>query len=273
MKLKIEYVVVAFTLFIAVYSMAYAADIQWLDYGCDCAAKTKAEPQFIVCDECEASKNVKAAERVFRKNYPAVEYESFRKTDIPGVYEVARGGNALYFAPPEYFVLDEIWRDGRSITAMRRDERISALIKELPLDRAVKIGEGPNTVIELSDPDCPFCRKAAEWFEKRDDVTRYVFFYPLTNIHPNAEKKAKWILCSDDPMSAYSSVMEGDLDNGEFELLPSCKEKADPLLVEGMSWAKKLGVSSTPTFWINRERVNGANFQRIENLLNGGEKK
>lgn len=273
MKSKFEVVVLALALYVACYSLALAADIRWLDYGCDCTAETKTEPQFIVCDECEASKNVKAAERVFRKNYPGVEYESFQKTDIPGVYEVARGGNALYFSPPDFLVLGEIWRDGKSVTALRRDERISALIKDLPLDKALKIGDGPNTVIEFSDPDCPFCRKAGEWFEKRDDITRYVFFYPLTNIHPDAEKKAKRILCSDYPASAYLSVMKGDLDNGEFELLPSCKEKADPLLSESISRARKLGVSSTPTFWINGVRVNGANFQRIETLLNRGEKK
>ncbi|MGK7346040.1 MAG: DsbC family protein [Candidatus Nitrospinota bacterium M3_3B_026] len=267
-------------IFIALFSFALvfaqssaAADIQWLGYGCDCTAETKTEPQFIVCDECEAPKNVKAAERVFRKNYPGVEYESFRKMDIPGVYEVARGGNALYFAPPDFLVLGEILRDGKSITATRRDERISALIKDLPLDKVVKIGDGQNTVIEFADPDCPFCRKAAGWFEKKDDVTRYVFFFPLTNIHPDAGKKAKWILCSDNPASAYSAAMKGDLDNGEFELLTSCKEKADPLLAESMSWARKLGVSSTPTFWINGERVNGTNFQQIENLLNGGDRK
>ena len=271
MKLKIEVAIFIFTIFILACGPALAADIQWLDYGCDCTAETKAEPQFIVCDECEASKNVKAAERVFRKNYPSVEYESFQKTDIPGVYELARGGNALYFAPPDFLVLGEIWRGGKSITAMRRDERISALITDLPLDKAVKIGDGQNVVVEFSDPDCPFCRKAAEWFEELGDVTRYISFYPLTNIHPDAEKKAKYILCSDDPASAYSSVMKGDLDNGEFELLPSCREKAEPLLSESMSWAKKLGVSSTPTFWINGVRVDGANFQRIENLLNGGE--
>jgi len=252
---------------------SFAADIQWLDYGCDCAALTKVEPRFVVCDECEASKNVKAAERLFHQKYPGVEYESFQMTDIPGVYEVARGGNALYFAPPDFLILGNIWRNGKSITAMRRDERISAMIKELPLDRGVKVGDGRNVVIEFSDPDCPFCRKAAEWFEKLDDVTRYVFFFPLTNIHPDAGKKAKWILCSDDPASAYSSVMKGDLDKRGFELLPSCEDKSASRLAESMGWARKLGVSSTPTFWINGERVNGANFQRIETLLDGGNEK
>src|SRR5574340_1146888 len=47
----------------------------------------------------------------------------------------------------------------------------------LPLDKAIKIGDGGTTVIEITDPDCPFCRRASAYLSAKNDITRYVFFY------------------------------------------------------------------------------------------------
>ena len=41
--------------------------------------------------------------------------------------------------------------------------------------KAVRIGSGPNTVIEFTDPDNPHGRKAAQFLAGRTDVTRHVF--------------------------------------------------------------------------------------------------
>jgi len=56
---------------------------------------------------------------------------------------------------------------------------VAKLAKTLPLEKAVKIGDGKKVVIEITDPDCPFCRTASEYFSKKTDVIRYVFFAPL----------------------------------------------------------------------------------------------
>jgi thiol:disulfide interchange protein DsbC len=56
-------------------------------------------------------------------------------------------------------------------------------VKEIPLEKGIKIGDGKSVVIEFTDPDCTFCRKAADWLEKnREGVTRYVFLYPITRL-------------------------------------------------------------------------------------------
>jgi thiol:disulfide interchange protein DsbC len=34
----------------------------------------------------------------------------------------------------------------------------------LDLDKALRIGTGKTTVIEFTDPDCPYCRKAYQYF-------------------------------------------------------------------------------------------------------------
>ena len=63
----------------------------------------------------------------------------------------------------------------------------------LDLTKAVKIGNGKTMVIEFTDPDCPFCRKAEAYLQKRTDLTRYIFFIPLKS-HPASKGKVQYIL-------------------------------------------------------------------------------
>lgn len=47
-------------------------------------------------------------------------------------------------------------KEGLNLTQIR-------LVEELPLDKAIKIGTGPIKVVEVTDPDCPYCRKASQF--------------------------------------------------------------------------------------------------------------
>ena len=116
----------------------------------------------------------------------------------------------------------EIWtKDGKNITAGKRTRLAAAKLKDVPLDKAVKIGNGKNKVIEFTDPDCPYCRKAAAFFKGRDDVTRYVFLFPLP-IHKDAEAHARYVLCAADKAHALEEVMSGQLDG---KGVPACPDK------------------------------------------------
>jgi thiol:disulfide interchange protein DsbC len=208
-----------------------------------------------------------------KKAYPRITAEHVRESEIEGLFEVVSGGTILYFAPKgNYIVFGEIWNpEGKSVTAARREDLVSRQLKELPLDQAVRIGHGPNTVIEFTDPDCPFCRKAADFFRERKDVTRYVFFSPLVQLHPNAEKKAAWILAAKDRSKAYHEVMSGRKDR---KLTPSPDAAASSLVTQHRQLAARMGIMGTPMFWVNGKAVQGANIPLIEGLLReGGEKR
>ncbi len=208
-----------------------------------------------------------------KKAYPRITAEHVRESEIEGLFEVVSGGTILYFTPKgNYIVFGEIWNpEGKSLTATRREELVSSQLKDLPLEQAVKIGNGPNTVIEFTDPDCPFCRKAAEFFRERKDITRYVFFSPLVQIHPEAEKKAAWILAAKDRGKAYHEVMSGRKDR-EQTLTPDAA--ASSLVTQHRQLAARMGVMGTPMFWVNGKAVQGANIPLIEGLLReGGEKR
>src|SRR5664279_763010 len=88
----------------------------------------------------------------------------------------------------------------------------TATAAEFDFSKAITIGSGPKTVVEFTDPDCPFCRKASKYFEGRRDVTRHVFFYPLAR-HPKAREKAQFVLSMPDKARAYHDVMSGKMDS------------------------------------------------------------
>jgi thiol:disulfide interchange protein DsbC len=223
---------------------------------------------FILADVCFADENLDI-ETLFARAYPKIQYKSITKTDIDGLFEVTAGGNILYYYPKKnYIFFGEIWnRQGKSLTAERRKELLAVTLEGLPLEDALKIGEGENRVIVVTDPDCPFCRKLSSFLSEREDVTSYVYFFPLKKLHPEAEKKAKFILSAEDQVKAYHRVMKGKLDRAEISLDPATDERAASILSKHVQIAQRLGVSGTPTLWVNGTLVSGADIPRIKSLL------
>ena len=132
------------------------------------------------------------------------------------------------------------------------------------LAKAIKVGNGPKTVIEYTDPDCPFCRKASVYLDSRQDVTRYVFFYPLKS-HQRAKEKARHVLSRPDKAAAYHEAMAGRLDAVPPPLAST--PEGDRLQEEQYALAKQAGVDSTPTFIINGRIITGFNKSKIEEAL------
>jgi len=212
-------------------------------------------------------------EESFKKSFPQYPLDSITPTAVPGVYEIVVSGKIAYYAPgPEYlFVGVIITHDGKNLSQERSMDIQGKKFKDLPLDKALKIGKGPHQVIEITDPDCPFCRKAATFFAERTDVTRYIFFYPIPSLHPNAEAKVRQIFCAKDQAKAYEEAMAGKLDDMKFT--PCTNAEADNLLKAHKEIGDRVGIAGTgtPLFLINGKVVNGANIPLIEKLL--GDKK
>jgi thiol:disulfide interchange protein DsbC len=217
-----------------------------------------------------ASQAVKP-ETALRKAFPQVKVDNFADGPVSGVYEVTSGSNLFYFFPEKELLLngDFYSKDGKNLTAEKRQELKSKMqeetlkkVKDLPLEKAVKVGKGAKTVIEFTDPDCPYCRRASEALKNRTDITRYVFLTPLA--HPQAVTKVYYILSAADQEKAYHEMMDGKpLPEGTKEYSPEVKAKAE----EYMNLARSLAIEGTPTFFIGGQQVVGADMQKIENLL------
>lgn len=198
------------------------------------------------------------------------EVEEVNGAPIEGLYEVIaqprnRGGdkNILYYDPSgNHLVFGEIYSsEGKNLTAETKDRLMKKKIENIDLTSALKFGDGENIVIEVTDPDCPYCRKGAKFMDEQENVTRYVFFAPLP-MHKNAPEKAAYILSSDDPEKAMNEVFGGKYDR---EPVPEFKDN-NKLKTHKMIVAE-LGIRGTPAYWINGNFVNGANIEAIKHYL------
>ncbi len=206
---------------------------------------------------------------IIRSKFPDITIDHIQATPVPGVFELTVNDQVVYYAPESGITFfGEMWdQNKKNLTAVRTNALQAAKIADLPLDKAIRIGNGPNTVIEVVDPDCPFCRKTHAFFNKRNDLTRYIFLFPITQIHPDAEKKALYILCANDRNKAYEEALSGGLDR---TMLAECKEeKAVTLLLAHQEIGRKLNVRGTPALWINGQFVPGADFRKIQEILDG----
>jgi len=212
-----------------------------------------------------AAPTVEKPEAALHRAFPNLPVESIVETDIKGLFEVISGQNVFYYYPEkEYlFIGDIITTKGKNLTAEKKGEIAAKFVKNLPLDKAVKIGKGKTTVIEFTDPDCPYCRKAFEFFKNRPDVTLYAFFSPLA--HPAAITKIYYILNAADKVKAYQEMFEG---KDAVQPASGYSDAIKKLAQEHMDLARSAGVTGTPTFFINGKQVVGADMQQIEKLLN-----
>ena len=205
-------------------------------------------------------------EESFRKSFPNFQADSIRPSAVQGLYEVVAGGRIVYYAPgPEYLIYGPmVTREGKNLTEERVGEIVAKGLKSLPLDKALRIGSGAHQVIEITDPDCPYCRRAAAYLVGKKDLTRYIFFLPLA-MHPNAEAKVRQILCAEDRGKAFEEALAGKLDDMKFT--PCTSAVADDLLKAHKDMVTRIGVSSTPLFMIDGEIIWGADIPRMERIL------
>lgn len=197
--------------------------------------------------------------------YPQIKYQQINETPVAGVYEIVlENSEIIYFVPASgHMFFGELWNaKAENLTRESKDRLLSDKVGLFPLDEAIKIGNGPIQVIEVTDPDCPFCRQGSAFFAGRSDVTRYVFLYPLEQLHPHAAAKAAYILSSDDPQAAYEEVFSGMFDS---EPLPEFKDNGR--LAAQRSIVDRIGINGTPRYWINGQHVAGFNPQKFEELL------
>lgn len=210
-------------------------------------------------------------EAAFRKAFPQIPVDNFTEGALTGSYEVTTGTEIIYYFPEKdlIFAGNILNKDFKNLIeekkqALRAKKQAESLkrLKELPLEKAVKVGSGPKTVIEFTDPDCPYCRRASEALKGRTDITRYVFFTPLA--HPNAITKVYYILSAADQEKAYHDMMSGKpLPDPKAVFSPEVKAQAEEYLKLG----RMMGVDGTPTFYINGQSVVGADLDRINSLL------
>ena len=205
-----------------------------------------------------------SVEEQFKKSFPKNNYESITPTIFKGIYEVFGGNQIYYYMPKDDVILygSLITKSGVNITRESALKKMAQKMSKLPLDSAVKIGNGKTTIVEFIDPNCHFCRESYKFFTQRKDVTIYAFFFPLSK---ESADKTKYILCSKDVAKAYDDALSGKLDNTQ---LAACTDKkVDETVKTHMKFASQVGLRGTPLFYIKDQVVDGFDAPVIEKLL------
>jgi thiol:disulfide interchange protein DsbC len=187
--------------------------------------------------------------------------EGVQPAPISGLYEVRvrspEGGLEIIYADPsgnlviQGSILD--LGNGRDLTAERMRKLTTIDFSRLPLDLAVKVqrGSGRRVLAMFSDPYCPACRQFERALAQIDNVTVYVFMYPV--IRPENADHSRAVWCSPDRAKAWLELAAAPRPKVP-EAGPACENPVDKVLTLGRS----LGVNSTPTLILtNGERLTG----------------
>jgi thiol:disulfide interchange protein DsbC len=133
----------------------------------------------------------------------------------------------------------------RQLTAVRFDQ--------LPLDSAIKIvrGNGSRKVAVFEDPNCGYCKRFERELATVNDVTVYVFLYPI--LSPDSTEKSKAVWCAADRGKAWMDLMLKDS-------TPAGEAKCDTSAIDkSLAFGRDKRIQGTPTlFFEDGERVPGA---------------
>jgi thiol:disulfide interchange protein DsbC len=206
----------------------------------------------------DADKPKSDVERVkaeLQKKITDAPVDTVRKVSYGGLYEVLIGGDIFYTdAKAEFLVAGSIidLKTKENVTEARMRQVNMIKWDTLPLDHAIKIvrGTGIRKIAIFEDPNCGYCKRLHRDLQGVNDLTMYIFLYPI--LSPDSMEKSKAIWCSADPGQLWldhmvkEAVIAGD---------SKCTTPVDQNLALGQS--KK--IHGTPTIiFENGDRVPGA---------------
>lgn len=199
--------------------------------------------------------------QVMKQRFPNLRVDGVQPAPMPGLFEVRfatpEGPQILYADPQGTFLLIDAniieSKSGRNLTEERLTKLSAIDFGALPLDMAVKIqrGNGRRVLAMFSDPYCPYCRRLEQSLLQIDDITVYVFMYPV--IRPENADHSRAVWCSADRAKAWLELAASDSPK-----VPAggagCANPVDKVLELGRS----MRINGTPTlFFANGERAGG----------------
>jgi thiol:disulfide interchange protein DsbC len=204
----------------------------------------------------------KEQEQLLRKNLaerlPSIgRVDEISRTPMPGLFEVRVGNDVFYTDADGAFILQGQLIDTKArknLTEERLDKLMAVDFDSLPTKDAFVMvrGNGKRKLAVFEDPNCPYCKKFERDLGKIDNVTVYMYLYPI--LGPDSTKKSRNIWCSKDKAKAWSDwMLKNDVPT---EAEASCDLTA---LSRNLEFGKKHKITGTPTLiFTDGSRVPGA---------------
>jgi thiol:disulfide interchange protein DsbC len=190
----------------------------------------------------ETDKTADSIKATLQKNYEQLigPVDQVNKSPISGLYEVVTGDHIFYTDKNAQYLIDGQMFDlkGRkNITEARARKLFAVDFAALPFELAIKKvkGDGSRTMAYFTDPNCGYCKKLEQELKSVDNVTLYLFLYP---IFEGSAEKVQGVWCSADKVKAWDELML----NGVQPTAGKCDAPTDRVMALGRS----LKVNGTP---------------------------
>jgi len=191
--------------------------------------------------------------------------DEVRPTPMQGLYEVRIGTDLFYTdAKGNYVIQGELidTKVRRNLTEDRINKLTAVDFAALPLQDAFTIvrGNGKRKVAVFEDPNCGYCKRFERDLQNVDNVTVYLFLYPI--LSPDSAEKSRNIWCAKDKPAAWQDLMVRD------KPVPSAS--CDTAAIQrNLAFGRKYKITGTPTLiFANGTRVPGAiGAQEVEKRL------
>ena len=190
-----------------------------------------------------------------KKSIPDLKVDSVRKTPYNNLYEVVIGSEIYYTDEGANFLVMGSIVDMKTkvnVTEARVREVTKVSFDQLPLDSAFKIvrGNGARKVAMFADPNCGYCKRFERDLLGVDNITVYVFLYPILAADSVEKSKAVW--CSADRGKTWLDYMVRDVP------LPTKTECTTPV-EKNLAFGRDKKITGTPTMiFEDGERIPGA---------------
>ena len=211
-------------------------------------------------EEAQIRKNLK-------ERMPQIQpIDEVRRTPMPGLFEVRVDGTDIYYTDASgHFLLQGQLidtRNQRNLTEERLQKIMAIDFKSLPFKDAISWvkGNGERKIAVFEDPNCGYCKRFERDIAKLDNVTVFVFLYPI--LGKDSVEKSKSIWCAKDPAKSWQDWMVRDQ-------MPAPANCDTGSLKRNMEYGQKMKITGTPTTLLpDGTRIPGAiELSQLEKLL------
>lgn len=214
-----------------------------------------------------------AGEAEIRKNLAAripqfAKIDEVSKSPMPGLYEVRINGFEIFYtdADGNYLLQGNLIdvKARRNLTEARVEKLSEVAFDKLPLNDAFKLvrGNGKRKLAVFEDPNCGYCKHFERDMKNVDNVTVYLFLYPV--LGPDSTVKSRNIWCSKDKAKSWSDWMTAEVK--PEAAAAGCDAAA---LDRNIAFGRKYNITGTPTLiFADGTRTPGAiPAAQVEKLL------
>jgi thiol:disulfide interchange protein DsbC len=189
------------------------------------------------------------------------------RTPMPGLYEIRIGMDIVYSDAEGNFVVQGQLFDAKqqkNLTEERLDKLMAISFDTLPVKDAFTIvrGNGKRKIAVFEDPNCGYCKRFERDLQSIDNVTVYMFLYPI--LGADSTEKSRHVWCAKDRAKAWLDLMV----RSQAPEKASCDTSA---ITRNLEYGKRLKITGTPTLvFADGSRVPGAiPATQVEKLLAG----